>query len=261
MYNALSRSLNAPTVWLLNEIGIDKSVRKLERFGIDVEEGERTLGTLALGGGWHKGVSPLEIASAYSVFSNDGLRAEPRFVTKIVDATGAIIVDNTEANMTRVLSKDVTSEMNSMLLSVFESGTARNNQPDGFKVAGKTGTTQTATGVGSNDQWIVGYTPDIVLASWTGYDRNAYHLTTYSSQGIGMVLKAQMEGILPHTEQSTFLVEEAGEGYQQEQDSTIFEQFTGGMEEAGEIIKEGASLFKDKTSELFERFRNRTQNE
>ncbi|WP_368645009.1 PBP1A family penicillin-binding protein [Alkalibacterium putridalgicola] len=261
MYNALSRSLNAPTVWLLNEIGIDKSVRKLERFGIDVEEGERTLGTLALGGGWHKGVSPLEIASAYSVFSNDGLRAEPRFITKIVDATGAIIVDNTEANMTRVLSKDVTSEMNSMLLSVFESGTARNNQPDGFKVAGKTGTTQTATGVGSNDQWIVGYTPDIVLASWTGYDRNAYHLTTYSSQGIGMVLKAQMEGILPHTEQSTFLVEEAGEGYQQEQDSTIFEQFTGGMEEAGEIIKEGASLFKDKTSELFERFRNRTQNE
>ncbi|SFB83288.1 penicillin-binding protein 2A [Alkalibacterium subtropicum] len=261
MYNALSRSLNAPTVWLLNEIGIDKSVRKLEKFGLAVDDSERMLGTVALGGGWNRGVSPLEIASAYSAFSNNGLRAEPHFIKKIVDATGAIVVDNTEVDTTRVMSKEVSDEMNSMLLSVFESGTARNNQPNGFKIAGKTGTTQTTTDVGANDQWIVGYTPDVVLASWTGYDRNAYHLTTYSSQGIGMVLKAQMEGILPHTEQAAFLVEEAGKGYQQEQNVSIFNQFTDGMEEAGEMIKEGAALFKDKTSDLFERFRNRTQNE
>lgn len=261
MYDALSNSLNAPTVWLLNEIGIDKSVRKLSRFGINVEESERTLGTLALGGGWNEGVSPLEIASAYSVFSNDGLRAEPHFITKIVDATGAIVVDNTEVDSTRVLAREVSDEMNSMLLSVFESGTAQNNQPNGFRIAGKTGTTQTESGVGATDQWIVGYTPDIVLTSWAGYDRNNYQLNSYSSQGIGMVLKAQMENILPHTDKSTFLVEEAGEGYQEEQDSSIFDQFTGGMEEAGEIIKEGASLFRNKTSELFERFRNRTQNE
>lgn len=261
MYDALSNSLNAPTVWLLNEIGIDKSVSKLARFGIDVDDSERTLGTVALGGGWNKGVSPLQIASAYSAFSNDGLRAEPHFITKIVDATGAIVVDNTEVKRTRVMSKEVSDEMNSMLLSVYESGTARNNQPNGYKIAGKTGTTQTESGVGATDQWIVGYTPDIVMASWTGYDVDSHHLTTYSSQGIGMVLKEQMESILPHTEQSTFLVEEAGEGYQEEQDRSILDQFTGGMEEAGEIIKEGASLFKDKTSELFDRFRNRSQSE
>ncbi|MFO8069286.1 MAG: PBP1A family penicillin-binding protein [Alkalibacterium sp.] len=260
MYDALSNSLNAPTVWLLNEIGIDKGIRKLERFGIEVADNERKLGAIALGGGWQTGVSPLEIASAYSVFSNEGLRAEPHFITKIVDATGAIVVDNTEVDTERVLSEAVSDEMNSMLLSVYESGTARNNQPDGYKVAGKTGTTQTENGVGVNDQWIVGYTPDIVIASWAGFDVNDYSLTTYSSQGIGMVMKAQLEGILPNTDQSTFLVEEAGEGYQ-EQEPSIFDQFTGGMEEAGDVIKEGASLFKNKTSELFEKFRNRSKNE
>lgn len=260
MYEALSDSLNAPTVWLLNEIGIDKGIRKLERFGIKTDESDRELGAIALGG-MNTGVSPLQIASAYSVFPNDGLRAEPHFITKIVDATGAIVVDNTEVNTSRVLSKTVSDEMNSMLLSVFDSGTARNNQPNQFKVAGKTGTTQSENGVGATDQWIVGYTPDIVVASWTGYDINDYYLKTYSSQGIGMVLKAQMEGILPHTEQSTFLVEEAGEGYQQETETSIFNRFTDGMEEAGKVIKEGADLFRNKTSELFNQFRNRSQNE
>ncbi|GEK91458.1 PBP1A family penicillin-binding protein [Alkalibacterium kapii] len=261
MYEALSNSLNAPTVWLLNEIGIEKSVSKLKRFGIDVDSSERTLGTLALGGGWNKGVSPLEIASAYSVFSNDGVRAAPHFITKIVDATGAIVVDNTEVKKTRVLSQSVADKMNSMLLSVFESGTARNNQPAGYKIAGKTGTTQTDTDVGANDQWIVGYTPDIVLASWAGYDHNDHHLSTYSSKGIGMVLKDQMESILPYTEKTTFLVEEAGVEYKEEQEETFLEQVTGGMEKAGELFKEGASLFKDKTENIFDRFRNKMRGE
>lgn len=259
MYEALSDSLNAPTTWLLNEIGIDKGIRKLERFGIKIDESDRTLGAISLGG-METGVTPLQIASAYSVFPNDGLRAEPHFITKIVDATGAVIVDNTEVNTKRVLSSAIADQMNSMLLTVFESGTARNNQPNQFKVAGKTGTTQTENGIGATDQWIVGYTPDIVVASWTGYDVNDHYLTSYSSQGIGMVLKAQLEGILPHTEQSTFLVEEAGEGYQ-EKEPSILDQFTGGMEEAGEVIREGASLFKDKASELLQQFRNRSQNE
>ncbi|MDZ7834288.1 MAG: PBP1A family penicillin-binding protein [Alkalibacterium sp.] len=182
MYEALSRSLNAPTVWLLNEIGIDKGIRKLDRFGIQAAESDRELGAVALGG-MDTGVSPLQIASAYSVFANNGLRAEPHFITKIVDATGAIVVDNTEVKASRVLSAEDSNVMNSMLLSVFESGTARNNQPGQYKIAGKTGTTQTESGIGAKDQWIVGYTPDIVVASWTGYDMNEHHLTTYSSQG------------------------------------------------------------------------------
>ncbi|MDZ7834287.1 MAG: hypothetical protein U5K84_02025 [Alkalibacterium sp.] len=56
------------------------------------------------------------------------------------------------------------------------------------------------------------------------------------------------------------MVEEAGEGYQPESPS-IIDRFTGGIEEAGEVLKEGASLFREKTSELLDVFRNRSENE
>lgn len=258
MYEALAHSYNAPTVWLLNEIGIRKGIKKVQEFGLPISEEDENLAAIALGG-MDTGVSPLELASAYSVFPNEGVRYEPHFITKIVDATGAIIVDNTNVKSKRVLSVDVAEEMNSMLLSVFESGTARNNQPAHFKIAGKTGTTQVQNGSGALDQWIVGYTPDIVITSWMGFDRltDDHYLTSYSSQGIGQLLKAEMEMILPHTDQTTFLVEEAGQEYVQNKDSNFLDQMTEGMEEAGKIIKEGATILKDKATEWFGQFRNR----
>lgn len=257
MYEALAQSYNAPTVWLLNEIGLRRSISKVEAFGLTVSEGDQNLSALALGG-MDTGISPLELASAYSVFPNEGMRKEPHFITKIVDATGAIVVDNTSVKEKRVLSAEVAEEMNSMLLSVFETGTAKNNKPSNFKVAGKTGTTQVQNGTGALDQWIVGYTPDIVIASWTGYDRlqEDHYLTNYSSQGIGLVLKAEMERILPHTEQTTFLVEEAGTEYVDHSSPELLDQVTESMEEAGKLIKEGATVIKDKASEWFGKFRN-----
>lgn len=258
MYEALANSYNAPTVWLLNEIGIRKGIRKVEEFGLPISEGDENLAAIALGG-MDTGVSPLELASAYSVFPNEGVRYEPHFITKIVDATGAIIVDNSRVKSKRVLSSEVAEEMNSMLLSVYESGTARNNQPTQFKVAGKTGTTQVENGSGALDQWIVGYTPDIVITSWMGFDRltDDHYLTSYSSQGIGQLLKAEMEMILPHTAQTTFLVEEAGQEYVQSNESNFLDQMTEGVEEAGKIIKEGATIIRDKATEWFGQFRNR----
>lgn len=259
MYEALANSYNAPTVWLLNEIGIRNGIRKVQEFGLPISEEDENLAAIALGG-MDTGVSPLDLASAYSVFPNEGVRYEPHFITKIVDATGAIIVDNTRVKSKRVLSSEIAEEMNSMLLSVFESGTARNNQPANFKVAGKTGTTQAANGSGVLDQWIVGYTPDIVITSWMGFDRRLeddHHLTNYSSQGVGQLLKAEMEMILPHTEQTTFLVEEAGQEYVQNNESNLLDQMTEGVEEAGKIIKEGATILRDKATEWFGQFRNR----
>jgi penicillin-binding protein 2A len=49
-----------------------------------------------------KGVSPVQLASAYTTFVNEGVRTEARFITKIVDATGAVIVDNTKPETNRV---------------------------------------------------------------------------------------------------------------------------------------------------------------
>ncbi len=64
MYKAVANSINAPAVWLLDQIGIDKGVKSVEKFGITVPEKDRTLG-LALGG-MSKGASPVEMATAYA---------------------------------------------------------------------------------------------------------------------------------------------------------------------------------------------------
>lgn len=210
MYEALGQSKNAATVWLLNEIGIDKGIRKLRQFGIPVDaEKERKLGSIALGG-MEEGVNPLQMASAYSVFANDGVRIEPYFISKIVDPTGAVVVDNSKPKESRVLSTEVNDDMNRMLLYVFSNGNAQIAKPYGYEVAGKTGTTDRDTGEpGVNDQWIVGYTPDLVVASWAGYDNpNEYHLTNYASHGIGQVLKAELEAMIPYTENTEFAVDD-----------------------------------------------------
>jgi penicillin-binding protein 2A len=259
MYEALARSLNAPAVWLLNEMGLRRGIRQVEEFGIPVDEGDYHLGAIALGG-MERGVSPLQMASAYSVFPNGGVRIEPFFITQIVDATGAIVVDNTSPRSKRVISEEIAEDMNRMLLSVFSSGTAQNNQPAGYTVAGKTGTTQTTHDVGATDQWIVGYTPDIVVTSWMGFDQTTedHYLTSSSSQGVGMLLKAEMEGILPHTEQTAFVVEEPTSEQIEGQDTNDFlNQVQQGLEDAGNMLRDGAGQLRDGAAELFNRFRNR----
>lgn len=209
MYQALADSKNAAAVWLLDDIGMRKGYNKLKKFGVEVDEADNHYGAIALGGMAY-GTNPLEIASAYSVFANEGVRIEPHFITKIVDPTGAIVIDNTKPKKRRVLSKEVNADMNLMLLNVFSEGLGRHIQPSGFKVAGKTGTTQTETGEGAKDQWVVAYTPDIVIASWQGYDKTneEHYLTSSTIQGIGQVLKAEFEAIQPYTQETSFLVED-----------------------------------------------------
>src|SRR5699024_11300839 len=73
---------------------------------------------------------------------------------------------------------------------------------DGLPIlAGKTGTTETNFDASKvNDQWIVGYTPDVVISTWLGYEKTTtqHYLTSTSGQGLGQVFKAQAQGILPY---------------------------------------------------------------
>ncbi|WP_080146113.1 PBP1A family penicillin-binding protein [Marinilactibacillus piezotolerans] len=258
MYEALSHSINAPAVWLLNEIGISKGINKLKQFGLPLTGKDNTLGAIALGG-MEKGVSPLEIASAYSAFANNGVMVEPHFITKIVDATGAIIVDNTTPDTKRVMSEETAEEMNKMLLSVYSSGTASSNQPYGYTVAGKTGTTQTSTGTGATDQWIVGMTPDIVLTSWMGFDKTTdeHYLENNSSQGVGMVMKSELEHILPYTEETAYAIEAANtEMAAVESTDDFLNQVTEGIEGTKEFIRKGTSYFLDGASKVIDFFNN-----
>lgn len=258
MYQALAQSLNAPAVWLLDQIGLEKGIKKVEKFGIPVQEEDKYLG-LALGG-TTGGVSPLQMASAYTVFSNAGLRSEGFFITKIVDATGAVIVDNTEQKTKKVTSPEIADKMTSMLMGVFTNGTASNNAPDGYEIAGKTGSTEVSfnDSGGTTDQWTVGYTPDIVVATWIGFDETDgnHYMETGSSTGVGPLFKLQMQNILPKTPQTAFGTTSAETivGSKEENSSSQWKET---IYQMGEQFKEGIDQLKDRTGSLIERFKNR----
>ncbi len=207
MYEALAQSKNVPAVWLLDKIGVSKGVQSLNNFGIKVPKQDQNL-ALALGG-LSSGVSPLQMARAYSAFANDGnLPNNAYFITKITDANGNVIAENNNTGTHRIISDNTAKEMTTMMLGVFKNGTAQAAQPTGYEVAGKTGSTEVPNsyGFGTKDQWIVGYTPDVVLATWVGFDRTdkQHFMHGVSETQISRLYKAEMEGILPYTARTQF---------------------------------------------------------
>jgi penicillin-binding protein 2A len=182
MYDAVVNSYNVPPVWLLNEIGLEKGTKAVEKFGIPLQEEDRALG-IALGG-MHDGTSPLAMAQAYSAFANNGIMVEAHSILKIEDAEGKII-GKWKSKSTTVTKPEIVQKITYMLKGVVEEGTGKRAQLDGFDIAGKTGSTQLpfANEGGTKDHWFVGYTPNIVGAVWLGYDQTdeSHYLTTSSS--------------------------------------------------------------------------------
>lgn len=210
MYQALSESLNLPAVWTLHKIGLDKGFEKTEKFGIPLAPEDKYYG-LALGG-LKTGVSPLTMANAYSPFANDGTQADAHLITKIVDSTGAVIVDNTNSKTKQIITKNTADQMTSMLLGVFSSGTGINADPAGYVMAGKTGTTETNFDTNkTNDQWVVGYTPDVVIATWLGFEQTSesHYLQGTSAAHASTVFSNQAQGIMQYTAQTPFSVADA----------------------------------------------------
>lgn len=205
MYEAIEKSINIPAVWLLDEIGLNKGIDAVRRFGIKVEKEDQNL-ALALGG-MHNGVSPLQMAEAYSVFPNGGKRHDAHVITKIVGPTGKVIAEH-EGTTTRVTSKTVANKMTSMLLNVVQTGTGKGTNIEGVEIAGKTGSTQLpyADINGTKDQWFVGYTPNIVGAVWLGYDKTdrKHYLSGSSSKDVVPLFRAIMEETVPHIPQEKF---------------------------------------------------------
>lgn len=210
MYESVAHSLNLPAVWLLHEIGLNKGYNKAKEFGLPLTESDKYYG-LALGGLEH-GTSPAVMASAYGVFANGGTLYPPHLITKIIDSTGAVIVDNTQPKGKRIISKETSDEMTSMLLGTFSNGTGVSAAPYNYTLAGKTGTTESSFDTTkSNDQWMIAYTPDVVLSTWIGFELSSKEnvLVGTGGENMGALFKAQAEGILPYTPQTPFSVANA----------------------------------------------------
>lgn len=197
LYEALIHSYNVPAVKLLNEMGIEAGMESSDRFGIELTDADRTLG-LALGG-LQEGVSPLDMAEAFSVFANDGTRIPTHSITRIETAEGEVVADAEVVNGIKVTEPAIARTMTSMLEGVVKEGTGDAAQLADRPVAGKTGTTEMpgTGGAGMKDNWFVGYTPQLVGAVWLGYDHTdaSHYLTTTSKAAAAVFQKLMNEAM------------------------------------------------------------------
>ena len=165
---AVTRSLNIPAVKVLSDIGVPSAVDYARRMGISFES--ETLGLpLALGGFTH-GVSPLEMAGAYSVFANGGVYIKPTCVTRITDSKGRVLYSESVSGE-RIMSRENAFILTSMLRSVAEEGTGRRLASTGLPLAAKTGTSVDGSGV--RDAWCAAYTCEHTAVVWMGTDTAA----------------------------------------------------------------------------------------
>ena len=208
MYQALAESLNLPAVAAVNDLGVDKAFEAGEKFGLNMEKVDRVLG-VALGSGVE--TNPLQMAQAYAAFANEGLMPEAHFISRIENASGQVIASHKNSQK-RVIDKSVADKMTSMMLGTFTNGTGISSSPADYVMAGKTGTTEAVFNPDyTSDQWVIGYTPDVVISHWLGFpttDENHY-LAGSTSNGAAHVFRNIANTILPYTPGSTFTVEKA----------------------------------------------------
>ncbi|MHB9782264.1 penicillin-binding protein PBP2A [Streptococcus sp. 10F2] len=208
MYEALADSLNLPAVATLDELGIEKGVESAKKFGLRLASDTPTLG-MALGSGFE--TNPLQMAQAYGAFANNGVMRDAHLITKIENASGQIIKTH-KSNSTRVMSNSDADKMNQMMLGTFTNGTGIYAAPAGYTMAGKTGTMETDFNPDvSSDQWVIGYTPDVVISQWVGFPETdqEHYLTGTSSTEAATIFQSVAASVLPYTEGSNFTVQNA----------------------------------------------------
>lgn len=210
LYSALAQSKNTSAVWLLNRIGVQKGYAMAKRFGIPVTKRDENL-TLPLGG-LSKGVSPYQMAAAYCAFDNGGVKEQPHFITKIVDADGHVVRRKKPLRAKRLMSRHDANVMTSMMIDTYKVGVGKDAKPTGYEIAGKDGTAQATTKdappMSQKDSWYIGYTPDVVLATWVGFDNGTPFPITGMRNGTSL-FKQSMEDILPYTAGTKFTVTDA----------------------------------------------------
>ena len=183
----IKRSINVPTVRAALETpvnedglweGINRIVKLTKRMGI--ESPMQPTPALTLGA---SGMKVIELTAAYGVFANRGILTEPVYVQFIVDAAGKPIYSS-QPERTRVLDERLAYQITSFLESVIKQGTGRRAISTGFDfqitrpIAGKTGTTNDNV-----DAWFVGYTADLIVGVWVGFDVHKRNRRNYNEEG------------------------------------------------------------------------------
>ena len=175
---AVTKSLNVPAVKTLSEVGVERAKDFAKRCGIEFDDKDDSL-ALALGG-FTYGVSPLQIAGAYSCFASGGIYNTPTLIKKITDRNGLTVYEYRQDSR-RVMSEANAYILTSMLKSVVTEGTGHRLNTLDIPIAGKTGTVGLANG--NRDAWMAGYTPEYTAVVWQGYDSDRLGLLPSSATG------------------------------------------------------------------------------
>ena len=166
---AITRSMNIVTVKTLQDIGVDLGYQYAEDFGFTtLDENDKNLG-ISLGG-LTKGVTNLELTSAYAAIANQGEYIAPSFYTQVLDHDGNVILDNTKTKERhRVVKEETAWLLTDAMKDVMTAGTGtRAYFGSGMAQAGKSGTTTS-----NRDALFAGFTPYYTCVVWGGYDDNS----------------------------------------------------------------------------------------
>jgi 1A family penicillin-binding protein len=158
---ALMESINSIAAQLVEQLGPDKVIETARRCGITSPL--EHVYSIALG---TSGVSPLEMASAFSVFASGGVRQEPFWIWRVEDVYGRALEEHIVSGVNK-LDPETVFQLVDMMRGVVDQGTAGVIRNMGFDLpaAGKTGTTDEY-----KDAWFTGFTPSLSVSVWTGYD-------------------------------------------------------------------------------------------
>ncbi len=158
---ALMNSVNSIAAQLIEELKPDKVIATARKCGISSPLAN--VYSLALGS---SGVSPLEMASAFSVFASGGARHEPFWIWRVEDVYGRALEEHIISGE-NTLDPETVFQLVDMMRGVVDQGTAQVIRRMGFSLpaAGKTGTSNDYV-----DAWFTGFTPSLSVSIWTGYD-------------------------------------------------------------------------------------------
>jgi penicillin-binding protein 1A len=173
---ALAKSFNVITIKILEDIGVQYALNYARKLGIESPL-NRDL-TLGLGS---SALTPMELARSYAVFANGGVRVMPTYIDKVIDRDGRILESNDPADFPngpqegqkligqsrrRVISPETSYLITNILESVVQEGTGWRARALKRPAACKTGTTNDL-----KDAWFIGFVPQLLAATWVGYDQ------------------------------------------------------------------------------------------
>jgi penicillin-binding protein 1A len=159
LLNAFAESRNIPALKLADRYGIRKVIETAHRFGITTNI--PAFLPVAIGSA---DITLAEQVAAYSVFPNDGILIEPRYIRKVTQADG-LPLDEAPSQVSEVISVETARTMMEFLQAVVQHGTAAAASQLKHPLGGKTGTTNDFT-----DAWFIGFSPSVTCGTWIGYD-------------------------------------------------------------------------------------------